>query len=155
MITVPPIVHDMVRLAGEAAKSEACSLFLLNRDSELLHPAVVIGLPETYVRGIGSVRVGTQCCGRAVAERRPWIVEDMLTDPLFAEGRAAAQASKVRAAFSVPVIAPDQTVLGSLACHYFKPFRPSEYDIERNRIFAQLIGFALREQAHVEAASRS
>lgn len=150
-MTLPPIVPELVRLAGEAAQSQACSLYLLNGNPDVLEPAVVIGLPESYVQGIGQVRVGTQCCGRAVAERRPWIVEDMLADPLFADGCSGAQAGGIRAAFSVPVVAPDGSVLGSLACHYQEPRAPRAYDIERNQIFARLIGFALREQPPLAA----
>lgn len=153
MIKVPAVVTDMVRLAGEAAGSRACSLYLLNGSADVLQPAVVIGLPDEYVRGIGEVKVGAQCCGRAVAARQPWIVEDMLADPLFADGRAGAEASPIRAAFSVPVLAPDGTVFGSLACHFAQPHRPSEYDLERNRIFAQLIAFALREEKHLHVTN--
>lgn len=71
----------------------------------------------------------------------------MLSDPLFASAREASIKSGIRAAFSVPVIEANGKVLGSLACHYRKPFSPSAYEIERNHLFATLIAFALvREQ---------
>jgi GAF domain-containing protein len=49
--------------------------------------------------------------------RKPWIVSDMLSDPLFAAAKEASVKSGIRAAFSVPVITADGRVLGSLACH--------------------------------------
>jgi GAF domain-containing protein len=109
-----------------------------------LNPYIVNNFPQEYITGIGSVRVGTQCCGRAVEHKRPWVVTDMLTDPLFAEARAAAEASPIRAAFSVPVFDGDR-VIGALACHYQNPHTPTPWDIERNESFAKLIGIALIE----------
>lgn len=112
-------------------------------DGPILRPYIVYNLAKEYIEGIGTVRVGTQCCGRAVEQKRPWIVADMLTDPLFADGRDGAVASTIRAGFSVPVV--DRGVaVASLACHYTAPHCPTELDIERNEVFAKLIGIALR-----------
>ena len=135
-------IANLVRLACEAARATGSTLFLVR--GGYLYPYAVNNLPDEYIKGIGAVRVGTQCCGRAVAHKRPWVVTDMLTDPLFADGRAGAEASPIRAAFSVPVFAGDR-VIGSLACHYTSPYTPTPWDIERNESFAKLIGVALME----------
>lgn len=131
----------MVRLACELAGADGGTLFLV--DDTVLRPYVVFNLPKTYIDGIGTVRVGSQCCGRAVEQKKPWIVSDMLTDPLFAEGRDGALASPIRAAFSVPVLDGDRAI-ASLACHYIQPFSPSPLDIERNEVFARLIAISIR-----------
>ena len=86
--------------------------------------------------------MGCQCCGRAVESKKPWIVTDMLSDPLFAEGRNGAVSSPIRAAFSVPVLDGD-TAIASLACHFEGPHTPSHLDIERNQVFARLIAITL------------
>lgn len=91
----------MVRLAAEIADAHGASLFLV--DGGVLRPYVIYNLPEEYIAGIGPVRVGSQCCGRAVEAKAPWIVADMLEDPLFADGRGGAEDSPIRAGFSVPV----------------------------------------------------
>lgn len=130
----------MVRLACEGANADGSTLFLVH--GEVLRPYVIYNLPEPYIRGIGTVRVGTQCCGRAVEHKKPWIVSDMLTDPLFAEGRAGALASPIRAGFSVPVLRRDKAI-GALACHFTAAHEPATVDIERNEVFANLIGIAL------------
>ncbi|HKR86098.1 MAG TPA: GAF domain-containing protein, partial [Terriglobales bacterium] len=135
-------IANLVRLAAEGARAPGSTLFLVQ--GEFLYPYVVNNLPEEYITGIGAVRVGTQCCGRAVEHKRPWVVTDMLTDPLFAEGRAGAEASPIRAAFSVPVFDGDRAI-GALACHYQNPYTPTPWDIERNESFAKLIGIALIE----------
>lgn len=131
----------LVRLACEIADAHAASLFLV--DGEVLRPYVIYNLPEEYVAGIGEVRVGSQCCGRAVEKEKPWIVTDMLHDPLFAEGRDGASNSLIRAAFSVPVFV-DGKVAASLACHFTKAHSPSHEDIDRNEHFARLIAITLK-----------
>jgi GAF domain-containing protein len=134
-------IVKLVRLACEIADAQAASLFLV--DGDVLRPYVIYNLPSAYVAGIGEVRVGTQCCGRAVQSRKPWIVTDMLADPLFADGRDGAQNSPIRAAFSVPVF-HDAVVIASLACHFSAPHTPSAVDIDRNEHFARLIAITIK-----------
>ena len=134
----------MVRLACELADGYGASLFWV--DGTVLRPYIIYNLPEEYIAGIGLVRVGSQCCGRAVEHKRPWIVTDMLADPLFTEGRDGAKASLIRAAFSVPVLDSDKAI-ASLACHYTVAHTPSALDIERNQVFAKLIAISLKGRA--------
>jgi len=132
---------SLVRIACEIADASAGSLFLV--DGDVLRPFIIYNLPPAYVAGIGTVRVGSQCCGRAVAHKKPWIVTDMLTDPLFAEGREGAESSPIRAAFSVPVLQDGQAI-ASLACHFSKPHTPTTVEVERNQVFARLIAITLK-----------
>jgi GAF domain-containing protein len=134
-------LKTMVRLACELADAYGASLFLV--DGAVLRPYIIYNLPKEYISGIGAVRVGTQCCGRAVEHKKPWVVGDMLEDPLFVEGRDGAAATLVRAAFSVPVLVGDKAI-ASLACHYTAPHHPSQLDIERNEVFAKLIAISLK-----------
>lgn len=131
----------MLAVACEVAEADGATLFVV--DGPVLRPFLVYRIPREYMRGIGTVRVGAQCCGRAIEHKRPWIVTDMLTDPLFADGREGALSSPIRAAFSVPVMDGD-TAIASLACHYSRPHSPSAVDIERNEAFARLFAIALR-----------
>ncbi|HEV2464972.1 MAG TPA: GAF domain-containing protein [Acidobacteriaceae bacterium] len=131
----------MLAVACDMVEADGATLFVV--DGEVLRPYLVYRLPVDYIRGIGTVRIGTQCCGRAVEHKRPWIVEDMLSDPLFEEGRAGALASPIRAAFSVPVM-DGEKVIASLACHFNHAYSPSQVDIERNEAFAKLFAISLR-----------
>ncbi|MGH9587980.1 MAG: GAF domain-containing protein [Acidobacteriaceae bacterium] len=131
----------MLGVACETADADGATLFVV--EGAVLRPYLVYHLPVEYIEGIGDVRIGTQCCGRAVEHKRPWIVTDMLSDPLFADGRPGALGSPIRAAFSVPVIDGD-TVIASLACHFTHPHSPSAVDIERNEAFAKLFAICLR-----------
>src|SRR3954464_5028456 len=136
-------VSNLVRLACEGAKADGATLYLVDRSKKFLEPYVIHDLPQSYIDGIGKVEVGSQCCGRAVAFKKPWIVADMYTDPLFRDGLKGALESDIRAGFSVPVIDPNGEAIGSLGCHYKQPRTPSDYEIERNTIFATLIAHTL------------
>lgn len=131
----------MLGVACEMAGADGATLYVV--DGPLLRPYLIYRLPIEYIQGIGAVVIGTQCCGRAVEQKRPWIVSDMLSDPLFADGRAGALASPIRAAFSVPVMDGD-TAIASLACHFTRPHSPTDLDIERNEVFANLFAISLR-----------
>ena len=133
----------MLGVACDMANAHGATLFLV--DGSVLRPFLIYNLPAEYIQGIGEVKIGAQCCGRAVEHRKPWIVTDMLTDPFFADGRAGAVASPIRAAFSVPVMDGD-TPLASLACHFTSPHTPTAVDIERNEVFARLFAISLRSR---------
>jgi hypothetical protein len=109
----------------------------------VLKPLVTIGLPTSYIESCGNIPIGEQCCGRAVAHRKPWIVTAMLTDPLFASAREAAIRSPIRSVFSVPAMSEDGRCVGSLACHYSEIHTPSAGDIERNTTWASMIAHTL------------
>jgi GAF domain-containing protein len=134
-------LSKLVRIACELADAKGATLYLV--DGPALRPYIIYNLPKEYIDGIGVVRVGEQCCGRAVEKKRPWIVADMLIDPLFVEGRQGAVDSPIRAGFSVPVLDRNE-VIASLACHFEVPHTPSQLDIERNQVFANLIAITLR-----------
>lgn len=128
----------------------------MDEERQVLKIAITVGLPEDYVKGCGDITLGGQCCGRAALHRKPWIFTDMLSDPLFASAREASARTGIRSAFSVPVIQANGKVLGSLACHYRKPYTPTAYEIERNHLFATLIAFALvRNQDHTLSQAQS
>lgn len=136
-------LKHLIQLAAEGASASSASFYQLDSRENVLKPLVTYGLPPAYVEACGNVGVGDQCCGRAVLHRKPWIVSDMLEDPLFASARAAALVSPIRAGFSVPVINQDGECLGSLACHYSAPFTPSSEQIERNQTWATMIAYVI------------
>jgi GAF domain-containing protein len=103
----------------------------------------VYGLSKAYVEACGPVAIGEQCCGRAVAHRKPWVVENMLTDPDWTHLHQEIGKTEIRAALSVPVML-DEECIGSLACHFKRPFSPNDDSIQRNQTFATLIAFAFR-----------
>jgi len=68
---------------------------------------------------------------QAVQQRKLWVVSDTLSDPLFLSAREAAMETSIRAAFSVPVIRDDDKCVGSLVCHYRRPYTPTKREYRR------------------------
>ncbi len=136
---------QLVQLAAESGNCTSASFYIADWSESVLKPLVTYGLPPAYVEACGNVSIGDQCCGRAVEQRQPWIVSDMLTDPLFASAKAAALVSPIRAAFSVPVIDDNGRILGSLACHYDKPHTATEEEIKRNQTWAGLMAHTMSQ----------
>jgi hypothetical protein len=143
-------IAKLVEAAASALGSDMGSFYVLHADENVLKPYVTFNFPEAYLAGCSAVRVGQQCCGRAAKYKLPWIVEDMWTDPLFEEARDAAKKAGIRAGFSVPVLDVNGNCFGSLASHFRKTFKPSIYELERQSIFAKLIGFALVKHGVVQ-----
>lgn len=134
---------ELVRLAAEGVNARSASLYLVDRHAAVLKPLITFGLPEEYVKACGEVRIGDQCCGRAVEHRKPWVVIDMATDPLFASAKNAANVSRIRAAISVPIIDYKGACYGSLACHFDQPHTATIAEIERNQVWATLIAHTI------------
>lgn len=146
---VSKTVQDLVRLAAEAVGSRMGALYLLDETESVLKPFVVVNLPDEYVKGVGDVRLGTQCCGRAALHQLPWYVDDIWNEPLFPpETKAMARRSGVRAGFSVPVIVTGDRCIGALSAHFPEPHVPSGFEIHRQNLFAQLIAMALLPGAY-------
>ena len=146
-------IEHLVRLAANACGSDMGSLYLLDPADGYLKPFMLVNLPPEYTAGCSKLRPGEQCCGRAALHKIPWVVEDMLTDPLFIDCREAARTSGIRAGFSVPVLNAKGDCLGTLASHFRERFRPDDYAVERSKLFAQLIAFALaRYQAEQQVS---
>jgi GAF domain-containing protein len=134
---------SMLPIVAQLADSDGASLFLTDEVGQVLKPLATFGLPKSYVERCGLVRIGDQCCGRAVEHRKLWVVSDMLSDPLFSSARQAAAETSIRAAFSVPVIRDDGKCVGSLACHYKRPYTPTKANIDVNLRWATLIAHTL------------
>jgi len=140
-------VRDLVRVAAESVGSNMGALYLLDEKHGVLKPAVIVNLPEAYVAGCGDVALGQQCCGRAALHKMPWYVDDIWNDPMFSIAtQDAARRAGVRAAFSIPVLTASKRCLGSLSAHFAEAHGPSEYEIQRHSLFAQLIAFALSRE---------
>jgi GAF domain-containing protein len=139
------VVGSFVSLAIEASAAAAGSLYVIDETKQALIPYLTIGLPRIYIEGCGTIPLGEQCCGRAALSKKQWIVADMLTDTLFQGGRTAAERSRVRAAFSTPLIDRDGQCIGSLACHFFEPHTPSSADLMSIRLWAEMIAQTLKQ----------
>lgn len=150
--TVEETLTNLVQGAVNAARANGGSLHLLDESQRRLRPRIALGIAQSYVALSGSISLGAHCCGMAALHGKPWYVEDMLDDALFEGIAEHCVAAGVRSEFSIPVMDRDGTVLGALACQFNDVRRPTVHEIERSRVFAALIGFALAKEKRPVAA---
>ena len=144
-----PAIATYVDLAVESSGASGGSFYVRNVTREVLVPYATIEIPPDFTRLCGDVRVGDQCCGRAVLHKKPWIVANMLTDPLFASGRDAVAKSPIRAGFSVPVLEAGGRCIGALGCVYREPHSPTTEQISQNEIWADFIARTIADARRV------
>jgi len=89
-------------------------------------------------------------CARAIRERRPVVVEDVLADWEFAPYRTHALESGFRAVQSTPLISSSGAFVGVLSTHFPAPHRPSEQEMLALKELAKLTASAIILQRAIE-----
>jgi PAS domain S-box-containing protein len=119
----------IVRIIETQAPDMLCSVLLLDADGQHLRHGAAPSLPEAYTRAIDGVAIGENVgsCGAAAYRREQVIVEDIATDPLWADYRELALGHDLRACWSTPILDAQRKVLGTFAMYYRQPGRPSAY----------------------------
>jgi GAF domain-containing protein len=150
-----PVVRLFSRSTMDCHLGPVGIIVLRNVTSEILVPYATIEIPPDFTRLCGDVRVGDQCCGRAVLHKKPWIVANMLTDPLFASGGDAVANSPIRAGFSVPVLEASGECIGALGCVFREPHSPTTEQISQNEIWADFIARTIADAWRVALQAAS
>ena len=109
-----------------------CSVLLLSPAGTLHHGAAP-RLPRAYCDAIDGASMGPLAgsCGTAAYLRRNITVEDIATDPLWADYRQLALPLSLRACASVPILGADGEVMGTFAIYHRTPgrFDPAELGV--------------------------
>jgi PAS domain S-box-containing protein len=124
------------------------SILLLDRDGQRLLHGGAPGLPETYNQAIHGMQIGPAAgsCGTAAFTGRAVIVEDIATNPLWADFRALALSHGLRACWSTPLIDHTGRVLGTFAMYYRQPRSPSEDDFHLIHLVTRTVVLAIEHQ---------
>ena len=104
-----------------------CSVVLLDEDGVHVRHGAAPSLPDAFNRAVDGQPIGPRAgsCGTAAFRREPVFVEDIATDPLWADYRELALAHGLRACWSTPIFDAQQRVLGTFAIYYREPGQPS------------------------------
>src|SRR4029077_3665989 len=113
-------------------------------------------LPKAYTDAINGAAVGPSAgsCLTAAYRREPIIVEDIATDPLWAELRDLALPHSLCACWSVPVSSQGK-VIATFAMYYREPRRPTQHDQEIIDQITHLAGVAIQYKLAQERLQRS
>jgi GAF domain-containing protein len=109
-----------------------CSLLLMDNDGLHVRHAAAPRLPASFTRPIDGAQIGpcAGSCGTAAYRREPVIVEDIATDPLWANYRDLALQHDLRACWSTPIFNAQWRVLGTFALYFRTPARPTSLHSE-------------------------
>ena len=109
-----------------------CSVLLLSPDGKHLLHGAAPSLPKAYSAAIDGAPIGPAVgsCGTAAYRNEMVIVEDIETDPLWADYKELAAAHGLRACWSIPLKSKGGTVLGTFATYHRMPYRPNQRELD-------------------------
>src|SRR5258707_2026493 len=128
--TLRETLSHIALLVERLAPPALCSILLLKPDGHHLRPAAGPSLPPVYVQAIDGIEIGPVAgsCGTAAFRKRPVIVSDIATDPLWAGPRDFVLSFGLRACWSLPILNRKGDVLGTIAMYYREPRAPTSRD---------------------------
>ena len=123
-----------------------CSAQILSCTGDQLLLAAAPSLPETVLEVLrAGLSIGpfNGSCGAAAHSKAPHITVDIETDPVWADAKRLMLEHHLRACWTVPVLASDQTVLGTVALYHPVTAAPSPADLEVLNSAAHLVSIAM------------
>jgi PAS domain S-box-containing protein len=152
--TLAEILDSLCRLVEGQASGLLASISLL--DGNRLWHGAAPSLPRAYSDAIDGAEIGPSAgsCGTAAYRGEPVIVEDIATDPLWAEYRDLALPHSLRACWSTPVSSQGK-VIATFAMYYREPRRPTLRDQEIIDQITHLASVAIQFKLAQEKLQRS
>jgi PAS domain S-box-containing protein len=149
------ILDSLCRLVEEPAKGVLASILLL--DGDRLRHGGAPSLPKAYTDAINGAVIGPSAgsCGTAAYRGEPVIVEDIATDPLWADYRDLALPHSLCACWSTPVFSSQGKVIATFAMYYREPRRATQRDQEIIDHVTHLAGVAIQQKLAEEKLQRS
>lgn len=133
---LPGVLEQIVRLVETFDPDTLASILLVDGEGRLRLGSAP-SLPPEYNAAIDGVRIGPNVgsCGTAAHSREPVFVEDIATDPRWADFAALAVGHGLRACWSVPIFATSRgddpaAVLGTFAIYARTPRAPTPHLVE-------------------------
>lgn len=126
------VLPEIVALLEQQFPNTMASLMLADESCEFLTLAAPGKLPRGYTTRLGRVPIGPNegSCGTAAHRGQPVGVDDIATDPLWADYRELALEHGLRSCYSWPVWSSNRDsskVLGTFAVYFPSPDPPSTF----------------------------
>ena len=146
------VLTELVLLMEGQADGLRCSILLLNRDGKHVRHGAAPTLPEAYVKAVDGATIGPRngSCGTAMFTRKPVVVEDVMTDPLWTDYREFAKICGLSACWSTPILSSQGDVLGSFAMYREEKRGPRPEEDRLTNIATHIAGIAIERQRQHE-----
>ena len=132
------------------------SVLLLDESGKHLLHGAAPSLPADYNAAIHGVEIGPTVgsCGTAAYRRSQVVVEDIATDPLWADFKELALTAGLRACWSTPIVGAGGRVLGTFAMYYPNPSRPRPSDLALIDVLVRTVATAIERSRLDEQRER-
>ncbi|MGH7851764.1 MAG: PAS domain S-box protein, partial [Thermodesulfobacteriota bacterium] len=131
-----------------------CSFLLVDEKGKHLRHGAAPSLPKEYIKAIDGLQIGPSIgsCGTAAYMKKPVIVSDIETDPLWADYKHLALKHDLKACWSTPIISTDKNVLGTFAMYYDHTNSPSSREKKIIETATNLARIAIERMKTLELA---
>jgi signal transduction histidine kinase/DNA-binding response OmpR family regulator len=149
--TLDAVLEELLHTTEEQSPGMICSVLLVDDTMQRLRHRASRRLPEEFALAAAEVVIGpgVGSCGTAAYERARVIAEDIATDPRWSAFRDVAVRNGLLGCWSEPILAADESILGTFAMYYRVARGPTRDEIELVEVAAHLAGIAIeRQQAH-------
>jgi two-component system, LuxR family, sensor kinase FixL len=142
------ILTNLVLLMEAQAEGMLCSILVLTADGLRVRHGAAPSLPEAYVKAVNGAPIGPRngSCGTAMYLKRPVVVTDVMTDPLWTDYRDLAEICGLRACWSTPIFSHQGDVIGSFAMYRQEQRGPNAEEAHLTQIATHIAGIAIERQ---------
>jgi GAF domain-containing protein len=155
------VLNTLTRAIERISPGSLCTVMLLDEEHRrFLSVAAGPSLPEEYLQALIGLEIGPDvgACGTAAYRNETVVVEDVATDPKFAQARDCVLSHGLLSCWSHPVRDSRNRVLGTFAMYHRDIIRPRPEELRMVRAAAQLTGSAIQriraEKAFRETSKR-
>src|SRR5574341_1421027 len=122
----------LVLFVESQAPNMICTILLLDEDGNRLWTGAAPNFPAGLSQAINGTAIGPSVgsCGTAAFRRENVFVEDIETDPLWADYKNVFLLRGLRACWSSPIFDHHDRVLGTFAMYYLKPALPTKHHLD-------------------------
>ena len=145
---LPEVLTNLVLLMEAQAEGMLCSILVLTADGMRVRHGAAPSLPEAYVKAVNGAPIGPRngSCGTAMYLKRPVVVTDVMTDPLWTDYRDLAKICGLRACWSTPIFSHQGDVIGSFAMYRQEQRGPNAEEAHLTQIATHIAGIAIERQ---------
>ncbi|MGI0490698.1 GAF domain-containing protein [Alkalinema pantanalense CENA528] len=141
---LPTVFNRLCELLEQELPSAYCSILVLDPQENRLRAGAAPTLPPEFAQGVDGLMVGSCAgsCGTAAYRGESVFVNDIATDPLWADFRDFALGHGIRACWSSPFLSAEGQVLGTFALSHRVSCQPTSYHQEVLKTAANLASIA-------------
>lgn len=132
------------------------AIMILDADGMHLRYCAASGLAREFIDASDGVEIGplAGCCGTAAHTRQLTVIDDLAADARAESLREAAARHGIRACWAMPIMASDDTVLGTFSLYFHAPRQPEAFESPLVEHIAALAAIAIERVRAIDLLRR-